>query len=348
MTFRALLGVIITTLLLVGGGFLILRHFGASIDDYSDALFFQADENRLRCFFFALGALLSGLFAILSNFPVFADVDEEDIDRDEFPFGAIPFFLIVSLILFAFSLRCAAPAAVEILDDATASTPVAPVAAPAEEPVVEPEALIEEPEPIADPEPVLPPAPPPPPEPTVSDVSAARAWPYKYPLVRDGAHVPSSVDQRFLATVFPSDDPQASVSSLLCGKAWIAVTGASSQEGPALRNETRARLRAELAAAAARQWLDAAPPSCRQPVILGVSLGQHLPTVENGDVGTDATAYQRQVMFVSRARAADGAPVTGSDAMEELQTFLGSEAGARALLGSRAYHSAPSAFSPRQ
>ena len=125
----------------------------------------------------------------------------------------------------------------------------------------------------------------------------------------------------------------------LCGKAWVAVTGSSSQEGPEDRNRKRAAMRAAAAQSAAHGWIEN-HPECGRTIVLGVDLGQHAPSVGESDDGA-ASAYQRQTLIVSRARADAGDAITASGAASELRAFLDDPASRAALYGGRVFPSEP-------
>ncbi len=339
MTLKALFGATITAVLLGAGAFWSLRLQGASFEDFVAALSFRGEENALICFALAAGALLSAFLAIVSCFAAFRDEDDPEYQTDEYPFGAIPFFTLLSLALFWFALGCGGRQAV--------SEPGAP------EPLVEPEPepeplekpLLEKPpvdEPVVLEEPVIEASPP---SPSVAPYSAP--WPYQYPLIRNGGYAPSPAVDAYLDDLFPAGDPTGALSGVLCGKAWIAVSGASSEEGPAERNATRARIRAELAAARAAEWVAQAGPACGSPVVLGLDLGQHVETDLNGEAGDEAaTAYQRETLFITRDLAPDEAALTPQDALAELTVHLDDPAARGAFLSGRAYLSAPQPFIP--
>jgi hypothetical protein len=138
------------------------------------------------------------------------------------------------------------------------------------------------------------------------------------------------------------DDKDGKVAAMLCGKAWVAFTGSASEEGPADRNAMRAKARAELVAARAEAWLDA-HSDCRRPVIVALDLGQHQAT-NVGDPG--ATAYQRQLLVISRARATPEESVSSAAAVEEMEKFYADDVMRSRLLGARNYRHQAAAFIP--
>jgi hypothetical protein len=130
--------------------------------------------------------------------------------------------------------------------------------------------------------------------------------------------------------------------SLLCGKAWVAVTGSASEEGPADRNAERSRLRAAAAAEAARRWI-ARHPDCGATHIFGVDLGQH--AAGSPDETGAATAYQRRVLILSRLRQ-DGETLTVEAARTELAGHLANPATREAALGGRRFPAEPAILAP--
>jgi hypothetical protein len=167
-------------------------------------------------------------------------------------------------------------------------------------------------------------------------------WMYEYPRIVDGRVVSSREVDRALAAFLPMDDKDGKVAAMLCGKAWVAFTGSASEEGPADRNAMRAKARAELVAARAEAWLDA-HPDCRRPVIVALDLGQHQAT-NVGDPG--ATAYQRQLLVISRARATPEESVSSAAAVEEMEKFYADDVMRSRLLGARNYRHQAAAFIP--
>ncbi len=339
MSLRAGLAAIITAVLWLAGAAFMLNLTAAGPGAYFSSLFFQNEAQGLRCFLLAASALLAGGFAIVSSITAFRD--SEDDDDDAFPFGAIPFFLVASLGFFWFAIDCAATKPIDapdmlqkMIDASPAPDPLAPVEP---EPQSNLETPIDVPVPVAEDRP---------PAPEVNALPNAASWPYQYPLIRNSGYLSSRATDAFLTSLFPADDRDGAMRALLCGKAWVAVSGASSQEGPALRNRLRAHFRAELAALNAQAWLNAQPDSCRPPAVLALDLGQHMSTVANASAGGGATGYQRQVFIVSRRLTPDESALEPADALSELQAFLSEPENRAALLGERRYHWAPLAFAP--
>lgn len=167
-------------------------------------------------------------------------------------------------------------------------------------------------------------------------------WTYEYPYVREGRIVSSEQVDRDLATLIPMDDPDGSVAKMLCGNVWLAFSGSASEEGPLERNAVRARARAELLATRAIAWLDA-HPDCERPVVLALDLGQHVGT---GARDARQTAYQRQAIIVSRARANPAERLSPSAARAELEAFYEDGAMRARLLGARRFKAPPAIFVP--
>jgi len=337
MSFRAGFAVIITAALWLVGAAFMLNVTAAGPGAYFSSLFFQHGAQALRCFLLAAGALLAGGFAIVSSLTAFRD--SEDGDDDEFPFGAIPFFLVASLGFFWFAIGCAATGPIDepdmlqkMIDASPAPDPLA---------LAEPEPLSNLETPIGVPAPVAEERPP---APEVNALPNAASWPYQYPLIRNNGYLPSRATDAFLANLFPADDHGGALRALLCDKAWVAVSGASSQEGPALRNRLRSHYRAELAALKAQTWISGQPDDCGAPVILGLNFGQHMSTVANVSAGGAMTGYQRQVIILSRERTPGEGALDPADAASEMQEFLSQPANQAALHGARQYHQAPLVF----
>jgi len=340
MSLRAGLAAFITAALWLAGAAFMLDLQSVGPGAYFSSLFFQHGAQDLRCFLLAAGALLAGGFAIVSSITAFRDSDDDD--DDAFPFGAIPFFLVASLGFFWFAIDCVATKPIDEPDMLQKMIDASPAAFDSLAPV-EPELLSNLETPIDISAPVAEDRSP---APEVNALPNAASWPYQYPLIRNNGYLPSSATDAFLANLFPADDRDGAMRALLCGKAWVAISGASSQEGPALRNRLRSHFRAELAALNALDWLNVRPDDCRPPAVLALDLGQHLSTVTNVPAGGGATGYQRQVLIVSRQLALDESALDPADALSELQAFLSEPENRVALLGKRRYHQAPLAFTP--
>ncbi|HXI88350.1 MAG TPA: hypothetical protein VNH64_12880, partial [Parvularculaceae bacterium] len=112
------------------------------------------------------------------------------------------------------------------------------------------------------------------------------------------------------------------------------------EEGPLQRNERRARVRADLALAAADKWL-AAHSECQRPLLLGVDLGQHILTIASSP---EATAYQRQILMISRERSGADEAVTPGEASDELGAFLADDDNLVRFLAGRRFMRAPRAY----
>jgi len=286
------------------------------------------DGASLLCLLAVWGALLAGALSVIAFYGAFSE-EEDRYARRRFPKVLPPLLFIVSLGLLWLAFACASrqpapepqPVRIEkIVEAPLAEDPPAPLDVPME--AVEPVAET------------------PPPE--VTARALPMRWIYAEPLVFNGDWRASPEAKHQLAELFPFTDPDGSVKALLCGKAWVALAGAASQEGPAGRNDRRARLRAELAAGAAEQWLDAQGPDCARPILLGLDLGQHEASLVAPD--PSQSAGQRQALIVSRALATADEYVTADRAVSEMTAFYADPAGRAALLGARRYLRDPVVF----
>lgn len=322
---RALIAGIIAAILWGAGLFIATSFAGGRPHDLVPLLSLDRAPFELFCFLAAWGALIAGALGVLTAFLAFIAPEEEDdprFRRRGFPKAAPLVLIALALGLAWFALRCkgeqAEPIPVAIEPQAEIE-PVQPVAAAA--PIDEPAAL----EPLAE---ATPPAP--------VVAAASYQWPYKIPLVGADGASRSGADALFLNA--------AEADRLLCGKAWVAVTGSASEEGPDGRNRTRARLRAEAARDAASRWIDR-HPDCGLTIVFGVSLGQHAYRLGESEDGA-ASAYQRQALTVSRARARDEAPLARNDAEAELKAFLADPRNLEALYAGRDFPQAPEILKP--
>lgn len=176
-----------------------------------------------------------------------------------------------------------------------------------------------------------------PPPPQVTAIALPLSYTFSYPLITAEGPVGADRTARDVAHAFPLDDPDGRVRSLLCGKAWVALAGAASQEGDRVRNEERSRLRASLALARARKWLDAHADDCPAPALIGLDLGQHAAVVAAPRLDGTDTAEQRRLIAVHRALRADEPRPTDEAALAEARAFYASAAGRTAILGDRRY-----------
>lgn len=288
--------------------------------------------GSLLCALALWAAALIGAASVVAFYAASTEAREPDA-RKGFPRGLPAFLFFVSLGLFWLSLLCAAQLRAVPPD-------VGAPSAPLESTIVEPvEPPAPGPDPI-DPGPVLAPETLPPPE--VSARALPVSWIYAEPRNIDGDWRASAASRADLAALFPKSDSDGSARALLCGKAWVALAGAASQEGPRERNEQRARARAELAAEAALQWLEGQGPECLRPLVFGIDLGQHLETLDAAS--PDATAAQRQVLVAHRALAVSGEFPSAADARAEIEGFIADPAGRARLVGERRYARAPIVF----
>ncbi len=310
---RAALAAILATVMLLAGALIVARSGGREASDLLEILF-AGTEAGLWCFLAAAGALALGAAGVLTAFFAFIEREEPDdgpFRRRGFPKSAPIVLIAASLGLVWFALRCAG-----------APEPEAPIAV-AVEPEAPPAADIEEEleggEPLGD---IVAEGP------AISFGETAFDWTFKDPLIRANGH-------QWMTRERPFTDESAA--AFLCGKAWVAVTGSASEEGPADRNAERSRLRAIAAAEAARRWI-ARHPDCGQTYVFAVDLGQHAAGSPD-DTGA-ATAYQRRVLVVARERTAEGAFDAGT-ARAELSAILADPIKRSLFLGARRFPSEP-------
>ena len=303
------------------GDFFVARFVGVSIAEIPAFFSTNEDPFSLLCFLLAWGSVAFGALAILTGFLAFIADDDEGgrrLPHRGFP-KALPLaFVITSIMVFWLALRC---------PDADVIEKASPAAVAA--PFVQKE---ETPEPEAPPQAIVKAEPAPPPAPMVMMKESAFIWPYKDPLIR-GADI-----------VWMNGAPSISFDNeagLLCGMKWVAVTGSSSEEGPPERNAIRARMRAQIAANALRDWL-AARPECGPTQIFAVSLGQHQKSGA-ADADGAATGYQRQMLIISKPRSASNEK---ADGVLELRQMLDNPAERAALYGARRFPSAPQILTP--
>lgn len=320
---RALLAGIVAAILFGAGLFIATNFAGGRPHDLVPLLSLRPAPGSLLCTLAAWGALIVGGLGVLTAFLAFLAPEEDDdetrLRRRGFP-KAAPLVLIALALGLAFlALRCksgedAAPIAVAV---------AAPVEAAIVDDPVEAELLGGEP--IA-------------PAPLAQAAASASAfqWRFKDPLLRGAGPKWMGGGEPF------SDDAEAS--RLLCGKAWVAVTGSASEEGPPDRNAARSEIRTRQAMTSAARWLGR-HPECGATTVLGVDLGQHAPTSPGAEEGA-ATAYQRQLLVASRARADGEAALALSAAEAELSAFLGDPAKRAALLGGRQFAADPAILRP--
>lgn len=324
MSLRAVVAALVCLALLVLAARLIAAFHNAGLADLLAILAFSG--GAFWCALAAWAAIPAAFLTIIAAFAAFADSqDEEERRRSSGAIGAAAFFFLLAGGLTWLAFACA--------NQASEPAAPAPAAVFEPEPVTEPEPpppVVKEPEPR--PEPVA--APPPAPKPEV--YAAPIYWEYMYPLMLNGDYRRSPSMIARLDRLFPLDDSDGATRALLCGKAWVAIAGAASQEGPRARNERRARVRAELALAAADRWLDAHAEDCRRPALVGLDLGQHAATLDAPRMDGSDTAWQRQILIVTRA-ARPGETLSAAEALAELRAFYDDPAGRAALLAGRVY-----------
>jgi len=295
----------------VAGAMIVARTGGREAADLIEILL-AGPGSGLLCFLAAAGAVLFGALGVLMALLAFIFREEDDdrqFRRRGFPKGLPILLIVLSLVLVWFARRCAPASAPE--------APVAVTVEPDAPPADDLEGELQGGEPIVA-------------APPITAAATAFSWSYKNPLIREGgAGIWVRGEGPF------TDDAEAR--ALLCGKAWVAVTGSASEEGPADRNAVRSRLRAVAADNAASQWIKS-QSDCVTGALFAVDLGQHAAGVA-GDAGA-ATAYQRQVLVISRARQGDEF-ISASAARAELAAFLADPASRAALLGGRRFPAEP-------
>lgn len=328
MSIRTIIAVIIAIAVLAAGVFFTFQAKSVGVED-ALAILMRADpEASLLCAIAGWGALAAAVLGVLATIAAFfAEEDDDGYRRRGFPKIVPVALILVSLVLFWTMFDCA-----RLTAAAEPETVVAPV-------TPEPAPPAEEPQ-LAGAEEETPPA-----APQIAVDPSIYEWPYMIPLIRDGGYEDSGELRRALNAVFPANDPDGRIRGALCGAGWVAVAGAASEEGPAERNAARSRIRAELAANAAKRWLDAHADDCVRPIILGLDLGQHSPTLSAVGDGSD-TAFQRSVIIVSGMRRSADESVSFSDAMREAQDALDDPATLREVMKGRRYERAPTLFIP--
>jgi hypothetical protein len=317
---RALVASLIAAVLFGAGLFIATSYAGGRPHDLVPLLSLGRTPFSLWCFLAAWAALIFGGLGVLAAFAAFIAPEEDDdprFRRRGVPMAAPIILIGLGLALAFVALRCgprleaSPPVAVPVTPDAVAA-PAGPVL------------LGDEPPPGAAP-------------PAAVAGEAAFSWRYMDPLVRGAGALWSGAGEPFA--------DEAENLELLCGKAWVAVTGSASEEGPPERNARRARFRTERAMARAGAFL-AQHAECGETVVLGVDLGQHARVTADGSEGA-ATSYQRQVLVVARGAEDPPKPVSATEAEAELRAFLADPASRAALLAGREFPSEPSIIASR-
>ncbi len=308
---RAVLAAVLAAIMLVAGALIVAQASGRGAADFVEVLLAGWAPGPW-CFIAAAGAVALGAAGVLTAFLAFIAPEEPDggpFRRRGFPKGAPIVLLALSLALVFVALRCAGAPAPE--------PPIAVAVAPDAPPADDIEAALAGGAPAA-------------PAPAVEAAPTGFSWTYKNPLIRgDGAGDWAGGERPF------TDDREAR--ALLCSKAWIAVTGSASEEGPAARNALRSRLRAHAADRAASDWIKR-HPDCSVGALFAVDFGQHAPVA--GEASGAATAYQRQVYVIARA-AIPGEYVNEEAARAELSAYLADPASQAQLFGGRRFLSEP-------
>lgn len=323
---RAMLVGLAALIALLAGAWLVAAAAGGGPAAFLDILLLRAPDASLLCALAGWGAVAAGVLAVVLFHAAYSQ-EETAQDRRRFPKGAPAALFLAALGLVWLAFACAGREDRGQDPQAVFVEPPEPEAEPEPEPRAASEPV--EPAPVA-------------PRPEVSARALPLRWIYAEPMIFDGRWRASPAARAALAELFPPADPDGSVRALLCGKAWVALAGAASQEGPLERNERRARLRAELAAEAAARWLSAQGPDCARPLLFGLDLGQHQATLVDPDPAE--TAAQRQLLVVSRSLADSDEHLSAQEAALEIQAFYADPAGRAALLGARRYSREPVVF----
>jgi len=357
MGIRSILAMIVAAALLAVGAHNIDRASTAGLGDFLATLLYQAPMQSLFCTIVAWGSVLTGLFAVFAARAAFgAHDDDDDLEyRQSFPKTAVLILLAASLGLFWLAMRCSGQFEVIVveppaepassLEDELLGTDDTQITDQlASQTLDEPMPVFSEPGAVfneagADEIPGISLA-----APEVMHLGPRAEWPFKYPLVREAGYVGSASMNAVLNELFPMDDGDGAVRAMLCGKAWVAFTGASSEEGPRARNLERSRYRAEIAAKRANKWLDAHSDNCARPVVLAVDLGQHVDTLAPDGGNGETTGRQRETLSVAREPAPGGAGVSDASAAAEMRAYLADPVSRRALLGARTYDATPVVF----
>lgn len=331
MIARAVIAIAVTALMLAVGAALVLMLREAGLAEVIALLSLQS--GTMLCSIAAWAAVLSGLVAVIGAFGAFYEEDDDDDGYGRRRGGSkaapVVFFLLSLGLLWA-ALLCAQRSAAQA-EEATVRIKIDQPEAD-ETDVSE---LVGEASDSTSPEENLP---------SVIVYDTGLDWQYMYPLMRETGPVVSMQMDAALARVFPLGSSDADVRDQLCGKAWIAVTGATSEEGPRERNLRRARTRAERAAAQIDAWYDRHTEDCVRPVVLAIDLGQHMDTGASLTDEGRGTGYQRRLFLLSRAVAYPGEAVSVIDAELEARNFLASQSSS--LLGRRVYTPAPNVYAP--
>jgi hypothetical protein len=308
---RAFIAAFLAAVMVIAGAMIVARASDRAASDLIEVLL-AGPGIGWPCFLAAAGAVLMGAGGVLTAFLAFIAREEEDdgpFRRRGFPKSAPLLFVILSLALVWFALRCT-----------NAPEPAAPIPVavePETPPTEDIDVALEGGDPVDQ-------------RPTVFAAPTRFSWTYQNPLIRgDGTGIWVDGDRPF------ADDSEAR--ALLCDKAWIAVTGSSSEEGPAARNAIRSRLRARAADNAASGWIRS-HPDCAAGPLFAVDFGQHSPV--SGDASGAATAYQRQVYVIARA-AAPGENINEDAARAELAAFLADPSSQAQLFGGRRFLAEP-------
>jgi len=308
---RAILAAVLATVMLFAGALIVARTGGREAGDIVEILL-AGPGGDLGCFLFAAGAFVLGGLGVLAAFLAFIAREEDDdgpFRRRGFPKSAPILLIALSLGLVWFALRCSPqPAPAQPIAIA-----VAPTAPTADDPVDEPEVEA--------------------PAAATTFAETAFDWTFKDPLIGDDG-------ARWMSRERPFTDESAA--ALLCGKAWVAVTGSASEEGPADRNAERSRLRALAGAEAAQRWL-ARRQECGETPVIAIDLGQH--EAGGRDESGAATAYQRRVLVMSRDRRI-GETLTAEAARAEVLALLADQSSRAAFLGGRRFTAEPVILTP--
>ena len=349
MSLNSILAAIVAAIATLFGVALIAGIRSDGIAELLPLLFFRGGE--LICTLAAWGSVLAGLVGVASAYASFLEPEEDEYYRGEsFPMLIAPLFMVASFVGAWFAFSCVGAEEIEApvaapIEVAEPAAEALPAAAPDPEPIIDAEPVVEEaPEEIVEEaveEAVEEIAPPSVPQPFATGVS----WPYKLPRVIGSGQNASPEIDAMLESIFEGNATTPSIENMACNMAWVAFAGATSQEGPEARNKKRARVRSVMLTETARQWL-AENEFCGETVLIGIDLGQHENVVAAPGEGGVGTAYQREVLIISRAKVYGENPSAPADAVAELEEWLSTEGNLEAFLAGREYKDPHVVFLP--
>lgn len=328
MGIRAIIAAVFSILAVIAGACAIMNLRGAGLGDVFACLLFQGGPNTLLCSIALWASLAAFLFSIVFAYATFIAVDDDTHHRP-LPWIIAPTVMLIGFFAFWYSLSCI-------------SVSTAPISVPAPieavEEIEELPVLLEKEE--QEQELAVIAAPPPSQLSTVSIQNTGASWPYKMPIIDAPTRASREASAAFVADYFVREKAMV---RQMCDASWVAVIGSTSQEGPVVRNEKRAKMRATMVVKGLDAHLDR-EQGCRKPKILGLTLGQHRPVLIDVDDTGVATGYQRQIQFiVQKSNEGQGNAI---DARSSLQEWLENAENQSALVGGRAFSDAPIIFDP--